>query len=85
MMTSKFYSFFRRPFIFRYEIRLKSDDPTDFECIDVNECNIQGVCHRDGNCRNYPGSYSCSCNRGFIGDGLTRCLPLCECTLINNI
>ncbi|KAL5241702.1 hypothetical protein ACI65C_009112 [Semiaphis heraclei] len=58
-----------------YEIRLLSGDSTDFECVDVNECNIPEVCHRDSLCTNYPGTYACACNEGFIGDGL-RCLPL---------
>lgn len=54
-----------------------SADPTDFECIDVNECMIAEVCHQKGYCTNYPGSYSCACKSGFVGDGL-RCLPLCK-------
>lgn len=54
-----------------------SSDSTDFECIDVNECSIPEVCHRDSYCTNYPGTYACACNAGFIGDGL-RCLPLCK-------
>lgn len=61
----------------RYEIRFLSSTPTDFECVDVNECGIPEVCHRNSYCTNYPGSYSCSCNTGYVGDGL-QCLPLCE-------
>lgn len=62
---------------FRYEIRLLSAESTDFECVDVNECNIPEVCHRYGYCTNYPGSYSCTCHPGFVGDGL-RCAQLCK-------
>ncbi|VVC26101.1 Hypothetical protein CINCED_3A019659 [Cinara cedri] len=58
-----------------YEIRLLSADSTDFECVDVNECNTVEVCHMNGYCTNYPGSYSCSCNPGYVGNGL-KCLPL---------
>lgn len=62
-------------FFLRYEIRLSSTDTTDFKCVDVNECNTPELCHTNGYCTNYPGSYSCTCNPGFVGDGL-RCLPL---------
>ncbi|XP_050523369.1 nidogen isoform X2 [Daktulosphaira vitifoliae] len=58
-----------------YEIRMLSTDTNEFECVDVNECSISEVCHRDAYCTNYPGSYSCACNPGFTGDGL-RCQPL---------
>lgn len=54
-----------------------SVDTTDFECVDVNECLVPEVCHTNSYCTNFPGSYSCVCNSGFVGDGL-RCLPLCK-------
>ncbi|KAK8671387.1 hypothetical protein V6N13_037983 [Hibiscus sabdariffa] len=47
-------------------------------CQDINECETLKPCNRNGTCQNTPGSYSCSCPEGFIGDGLkngTGCIP----------
>ncbi|XP_066527076.1 latent-transforming growth factor beta-binding protein 1 isoform X2 [Hoplias malabaricus] len=44
-------------------------------CIDINECQLQGVC-LNGNCINTMGSYRCLCKAGFIPDAtLTACYP----------
>ena len=39
---------------------------------DIDECN-DGIdnCHSFANCSNEIGSFSCTCNDGFTGDGLT--------------
>ena len=40
--------------------------------IDINECSASpSVCDRNANCQNTKGSYLCSCNVGFTGDGKT--------------
>uniref|UniRef100_A0AAR2KZH8 Latent-transforming growth factor beta-binding protein 1 n=1 Tax=Pygocentrus nattereri TaxID=42514 RepID=A0AAR2KZH8_PYGNA len=44
-------------------------------CIDINECQLQGVCP-NGNCINTMGSYRCLCKPGFMPDAtLTTCYP----------
>ncbi|XP_064115261.1 uromodulin-like isoform X2 [Macrobrachium nipponense] len=42
-------------------------------CEDVDECSVQGKaeCSSQATCRNSFGSYSCSCNRDFRGNGRT--------------
>ncbi|CAH3159137.1 unnamed protein product [Pocillopora meandrina] len=36
---------------------------------DIDECKIN-VCHHSASCTNTQGSYNCTCNPGYIGDGL---------------
>ena len=41
---------------------------------DVNECDINADdCHHNATCLNTDGSYTCSCNPGYTGDGRTNC------------
>ena len=45
-----------------------------FFCIffytDVNECNSGSAeCHDNATCTNTDGSYECTCDTGFTGDG----------------
>ena len=35
---------------------------------DINECELD-YCSPDATCQNTQGSFSCSCNRGYHGDG----------------
>ena len=48
-------------------------------CEDVDECSVlDNVCHQDADCINSPGSYTCTCKEGFIGDG-SSCLEEKTC------
>ena len=41
-------------------------------CVDINECGAgSDNCSSDATCTNLPGSFSCSCNPGYFGDGVT--------------
>ena len=38
---------------------------------DIDECeNGEDNCHENANCTNTVGSYTCSCNPGYTGDGV---------------
>ena len=37
---------------------------------DINECNGTNDCDENAQCNNTIGSYSCTCNVGYVGDGL---------------
>ena len=38
--------------------------------IDINECMADN-CDPNANCTNTPGSFTCTCNQGYTGDGRT--------------
>ncbi|KAK2570207.1 Adhesion G protein-coupled receptor B3 [Acropora cervicornis] len=42
-------------------------------CQDVNECQDRSSCHKDAECINNPGSFTCECKEGFEGDGVKNC------------
>ena len=43
-----------------------------FNCLDINECNLaNNDCNQNADCTNTDGSYVCSCNTGYYGDGKT--------------
>jgi len=59
---------------------------------DVNECAVDnGGCSSNADCTNTPGSFTCDCVPGYIGDGLscsgiitsTYFAPFLPATLIN--
>ena len=37
--------------------------------VDVNECLKNNDCADDANCHNTPGSYKCTCKKGYHGNG----------------
>ena len=42
----------------------------DFVFLDINECiNDVDDCHDNATCNNNNGSYSCTCNTGYTGNG----------------
>eukprot|EP00794_Sanderia_malayensis_P010746 gene10746-11897_t len=47
-------------------------------CPDVDECRLKmDKCNSNATCFNTYGSYICICNRGFTGDGRTKCDKTC--------
>ncbi|CAB4004793.1 c-binding -like isoform X1, partial [Paramuricea clavata] len=50
----------------------------------INECVPVSPCHSNGACNNTEGSYICTCDSGYSGDGFTcndinECLPASPC------
>ena len=49
-------------------------------CLDINECTMNmSRCDENANCTNTDGSYNCSCNHGYNGDGF-KCTGNKICT-----
>ena len=47
------------------------DDTPSF--LDINECmNATNYCHSNASCSNSDGSHTCTCNKGYSGNG-THC------------
>ena len=46
---------------------------------DINECEVDNPCNVTQTCQNLPGTFSCSCPAGYVGDGEkhgTGCSPI---------
>ena len=51
--------------------------------LDIDECE-SAPCAMNAACDNTEGSFSCSCNEGFNGDGLTLCEGKQALLIFNN-
>ena len=41
---------------------------------DINECeSMSDICDENAQCLNTDGSFSCTCNQGFFGNGINCC------------
>lgn len=46
------------------------DQPSCSAVFDIDECSLDNrLCHADATCSNTWGSYTCTCNSGFFGNG----------------
>ncbi|XP_063713010.1 uncharacterized protein LOC134841143 isoform X2 [Symsagittifera roscoffensis] len=56
----------------------KKRDPATgkVKCVDVDECKNPLACDSNAECTNTEGTYTCTCNTGYFGNGLL-CEPLC--------
>ncbi|XP_029962393.1 fibrillin-1 [Salarias fasciatus] len=54
------------------------------ECVDIDECSVEGTCHARAACSNFIGDFFCECEEGFKGDGFS-CEDLNECSLSDTI
>ena len=39
--------------------------------LDINECMEKSPCDENAQCTNTPGSFTCDCNEGYSGNGMT--------------
>ncbi|XP_078523158.1 uncharacterized protein LOC144792151 [Lissotriton helveticus] len=46
-------------------------------CSDINEC-LNSPCHQNATCANTFGSYTCTCNSGYKGNGTFCCSSECD-------
>ena len=49
---------------------------------DIDECLEQSPCDQSAMCTNTPGSFTCTCNDGYRGDGMT-CTGQCFKVLLD--
>jgi hypothetical protein len=55
------------------------------QCVDVDECLTDGICDVNATCTNLPGTFTCTCNAGYTGDGVTcnPTGPTCPCATLD--
>ena len=49
-----------------------------FDVLDIDECSSTIDCDSNAACTNTPGSFTCTCNQGYTGNGTT-----CEGMIMN--
>jgi hypothetical protein len=54
----------------KYRVRLVENLICRFH-LDVNECLSNSTCDADATCNNTEGSYTCTCDSGYSGDGFS--------------
>ena len=56
-----------------YSLLIANKQTDDVICFisDINECAIGTPCGANAICTDTFGSFSCQCNQGFTGDGVT--------------
>ena len=55
------------------EVRITLYKPCNtrcYMCLDIDECG-SSPCDVNAACQNIPGSFMCTCNTGYAGDGFT--------------
>lgn len=77
----------------------KLDSSGGKKCVDIDECADPNVCTNGGLCRNFPGTFQCTCQPGNVFNPTTRKCededececespllhPTTLCSAINNI
>ena len=52
--------------------KIDSPWPNCYNYTEIDECDIgTDNCDRNSVCTNTPGGFTCACNQGYTGDGLT--------------
>lgn len=44
-----------------------------FSSAEINPCDVPGVCHANASCKVENDKAVCTCNPGFVGDGVLKC------------
>ena len=55
----------------RNQIIIKNSKLRTNFVLDVNECVTEPPCHINATCNNTEGSYTCTCDAGYSGDGFS--------------